>query len=250
MFFHTDYEEFQYATYGGTLFVVEYEGRLFALTCQHVFKDFPRERLFITAEKQAKKGSKPAPIKGFCNPSAPKGGAVDTDIVDLCIIELADDLASSFFGHTAYVINESTVGTAKEGAPLLVAGVLKEKTEIALPDIRIGYCRLQFQDNGAYKPDPFLREAITEFGQPEFSSIVGISGSPVFDMAQERLCGMVMRGGMKDKRSFILYFDIMDILVCLKMVRSGAREVAYTKGINVRVGDQPNFLEGGPVPSL
>ena len=62
VFFRTEFEEFLYATHGGTLFLVVFSGRVYALTCYHVFKDFPRGTLFITDEKFAKKGSKPAHV--------------------------------------------------------------------------------------------------------------------------------------------------------------------------------------------
>ena len=76
VFFQTNVEEFLYATHGGTLFLVKYLGRSYALTCYHVFQDFRHGSLFITQEKNAKKGSKPAPVKTFCYPSSPKDDAV------------------------------------------------------------------------------------------------------------------------------------------------------------------------------
>jgi hypothetical protein len=79
VFFQTEFEEFLYATHGGTLFLVSFRGKTYGLTCRHVFQDFALEQLFIAQEKQARKGSKPAPIKGICYPSAPVDGAVGTD---------------------------------------------------------------------------------------------------------------------------------------------------------------------------
>jgi hypothetical protein len=92
VFFRTALEDFQYATHGGTLFLVSFRGRAYGLTCQHVFQDFALEQLFITQEKQAQKGSLLAPIWRRCGPSAPIGAAVETDVTDLCVIELADNL--------------------------------------------------------------------------------------------------------------------------------------------------------------
>jgi hypothetical protein len=37
---------------------------------------------------------------------------------------------------------------------------------------------------------------LAEFKDPEFASVTGISGSPVFDVTANALCGMVVRGGM------------------------------------------------------
>jgi hypothetical protein len=41
VFFQTEYEEFPYATHGGTLFPVVFRGRVYGVTCTHVFGDFP-----------------------------------------------------------------------------------------------------------------------------------------------------------------------------------------------------------------
>lgn len=229
VFFQTDYPEFQYATHGGTLFIVNFEGRVYALTCRHVFGDFEHERLFVAGQKQAKKGDKPATIKTICYPSSPRDGAIDTDVTDLCVIEFADHIDISFFKGSAYTIDANTVAASKIGHQLRVAGVLKEKTNIDAPDITIGYCLLEFHDVGTPSSDPTLREAISQFGNPQFSSIAGISGSPVFDETANALCGMVVRGGMVGTTCRILYIDIFDVMLLLKGVRSHLPDITYTK---------------------
>src|ERR1019366_1780180 len=37
VFFQTDLDDFLYATHGGTLFLISFQGRSYALTCRHVF---------------------------------------------------------------------------------------------------------------------------------------------------------------------------------------------------------------------
>jgi hypothetical protein len=69
------------------MFVVRFRGQLYGLTCKHVFREFEPNTVFITDEKQARKGSKPAPVKTLCYPSSPKDGAVGTDVDDICVIE-------------------------------------------------------------------------------------------------------------------------------------------------------------------
>jgi hypothetical protein len=39
-FFDTGDERWQYATHGGTMFVMLYKGEPYGLTCRHVLKDF------------------------------------------------------------------------------------------------------------------------------------------------------------------------------------------------------------------
>ncbi len=229
IFFQTDYEDFLYATYGGTAFVVKFRDRLYALTCGHVFGDFRHGALFITDEKHAKKGAKPAPITGLCFPSAPRGDAEATDVTDICVIEFDAEIAPDFFKGSEFVINESSVATAAPGHELLVAGVLKEKTRIDPPDITIGYCRLQLRDAGVVSSDPTLRLAVALFAEPAFSSITGISSAPVFDQTAQKLCGMVVRGGMNGTVCSLWYVDIFDIVQLLEDVSRGATNHDYVK---------------------
>jgi hypothetical protein len=233
VFFQTELEEFLYATQGGTLFVVSFRGRYYALTCKHVFGDFRHGNLFVVQERNAQKGSKPAPVKTVCFPSSPVDGAVDTDVGDICVIEFDDDVAPDFFKGCEYVIDETTIVTSQPGHHLQVAGVLKEKTIIDPPDISIGYCRLDFQDVGVTS-DPFLRHAVAWFPSPAFSRVTGISGAPVFDLTANALCGMVIRGGMNGKRCEIRYVDILDIVRLLEGVNTRAENVHYIKHVPKR----------------
>src|SRR2546425_785792 len=86
------------------------------------------------------------------------GLIIRQDVTDLCLIQFSDDTSPDFF-RSPYVIEERTVATSQAGHVLCVAGVLKDKTSIVLPDIDIGYCRLEFQDAGPCESDPFLRRA-------------------------------------------------------------------------------------------
>jgi hypothetical protein len=237
VFFQTEYEEFLYATHGGTLFLVRFRGRIYGLTCKHVFQDFEPGRLFVTQEKHGKKGSKPAPVKGIAFPSAPRDGAAGSDIVDVCIIEFSDDIPADFFKDQPYPIDDKTFSTSQTGHRLEVAGALKEKSYIDAPDIVIGYCRLEFGDVGVSTSDPTLRQATAEFQEPEFGSVTGISGSPVFDLTSNALCGMVVRGGMEGNRCNIYYIDIADIVHLLEGIHSKASSTYYVK--NVAFQKQP-----------
>ncbi len=231
VFFQTDCDEFLYATDGGTLFLVSFQAKLYALTCKHAFGTFEPRQLFITQEKNAQKDSKPAPIKGRHFPSRPVDGAADTDVVDLCAVSFEDQISAEFFHGTPYVIENGTVGTSRPGHRLLVCGVLKSKSQIIPPDITMGFCQLEFHDTGPCMFDPFLRQAVAQFRQPEFNDVTGISGSPVFDKTAGRLCGMVVRGGMIGDKCRIFYMDISDIVRFLEGIRAGARNTYYTKVI-------------------
>ena len=231
VFFQTEYEEFSYATGGGTLFLARFRGDIYGLTCQHVFQEFKKGSLFITADKIGRKGSLPAPIKGLCFPSSPKDAAIGTDIVDLCAIEFDDHMAQDFFKDTPYLIDNKTVASGQAGRELHIVGVLKEMSQIVPPDISMGFCRLQLSDVGASTFDPILRHASAEFYRPAFTSVTGISGSPVFDNTANALCGMVVRGGMTGVKCDVYYVDIFDIVHFLEGIAHRASSTYYTKHV-------------------
>ena len=122
-------------------------------------------------------------MKTLAYPSSPNGEAEDTDVEDLCVIELEHDTPTDFFKGTEYVISEKSAAQSEIGDKLLVAGVLKEKTRIDPPNFTIGYCRLEFGDAGPTS-DPFLRRATALFDKPEFEAITAISGSPVLNLSK------------------------------------------------------------------
>jgi hypothetical protein len=228
VFFQTEHEEFLYATHGGTLFLVLFNGRVYGVTCAHVFGDFPHGQLFVTQEKRAQKGSLPGHVTGLAYPSSPTDGAVGSDVIDLCLIQFSEDTRPDFF-KSPYIIEERTVATSQPGHVLYLAGVLKDKTSIIPPDIDIGYCRLEFQDAGPSRSDPFLRRAIAQFDNPEITSITGISGSPVYDQTANALCGMVVRGGITGANCTIYYLDVFDIVRFLEAVSRGVESAYYIK---------------------
>lgn len=231
VFFQTDYEEFLYATDGGTLFLIRFRDRLYGLTCAHVFQGFQKGSLFVTQDKWGKKGTPPAPIKGICYPSSPRDTAVGTDIIDMCAIEFSDDIVPDFFGDTPYILDSSTVATSQIGHELHVVGVLKDKSQIVSADIAMGFCRLQLRDAGAAKFDPVLRHATAVFAGPKFERVTGISGAPVFDRTANALCGMVVRGGMNGHKCDIYFIDIFDIVHFLEGVNQRVSSTYYTKQV-------------------
>jgi hypothetical protein len=207
----TGIEEFQYATHGGTAFVVSYKHRLYAVTCRHVFKDFDEGQLTLFGAQFPSKGEKPAKIGAVCCPSSPLASAVGTDVTDFCLIEFETNVTTEFFGGNAYALNGRTVCSSAAGDRLLIFGALKEKTVIDPPDITVGYGRLEASDVGP-SSDPFLRKGAAQYLDQEFSTVTGISGAPVFNLTHNRLCGMIVRGGLTAGRLNVHYAEASDIL--------------------------------------
>jgi hypothetical protein len=228
VFFQTGIEDWEYATHGGTLFVVNYQGKVYGVTCGHVRKDFEWRQLVVTDKKI---GTRAAGLKNVCYPSSPRHSAVDTDIEDLAVIEFADDIGPTFFADTAYVIDPQTARTSSIGDALQVAGVLKAATQIDQGIIAPQFCLLEFTDQGAASEDPTLRQAIGVYEKPEFEEVVGISGSAVFNATANALCGMVVRGGLHENKCTIRYVDILDILKLIQAVHDGKLETDYRKTV-------------------
>jgi hypothetical protein len=122
VFFQTDNEDFLYATDGGTLFLVWFNGKIYGITARHVFtgNGFEPNRLFVTREKYAKKGTPPAPVKGLYYPSALQGAGAGTDIDDLCVIEFDKDMADDFFMASPYDMDRLPFGTSEIGHSLAI----------------------------------------------------------------------------------------------------------------------------------
>jgi hypothetical protein len=224
--FDTGFEAWRYSTFGGTAFVVLFEGKPYALTCQHVRKDFEWDGLIITDTRDTQLV---APLQATFHATKPTGAAAESDILDITLVEFYPGVDTAFFKDSAYLLDPQTVGTSQLGDPLLVAGSLKEKSIITETTYDPGYCLLEFQDAGAPLRDVTLRRAIAEFEAPEFTTIAGLSGSPVFNRRAKALSGMALRGTLDKTRCVLWYIDIIDMIQMLAAVHEGRTETAYTK---------------------
>src|SRR5271168_1830011 len=83
--FDTGEEVWPIATHGGTLFVAVYKGTPYGLTCRHVFKTFDWGQLIVPNLKDC--GTQLASSRAIAYPGNPTGDAVDTDMLDIAIIE-------------------------------------------------------------------------------------------------------------------------------------------------------------------
>jgi hypothetical protein len=225
-FFVTGTEEWPYATHGGTLFVVLYRGRPYGLTCRHVFGTFNWGQLVITAEQY---GGGAVRLSQIAYPSEPRADAIDTDVLDVAVVLFADDVDATFFKGSAYLLDEKTVTTSRPGDALRVHGTLKTHSEITETEIAPKFCLLELVDDTPFSHDPTLRRGFGVFDQPEFADVVGLSGSPVFNVTQSALCGMVVRGTLRDNMCTLWYVDIFDVCKLLEAVHAGHATTDYQK---------------------
>ncbi|MCG8041307.1 MAG: hypothetical protein JAZ15_11835 [Candidatus Thiodiazotropha endolucinida] len=133
------------------------------------------------------------------------------------------------------MIDDNTIATSNVDDRLLIEGSLKAMSSIGEKIITPQFCSLQLNDVDADTSDPILRKAFGVFPfETEFDEITGISGSPVFNLTKNALCGMAIRGGMNDsKHCTVWYIDMFDIMKVLQDVHEGRSETFYEKTIRI-----------------
>jgi hypothetical protein len=224
--FETGFDEWRYATQGGTAFIVNVGSKCFGITCRHAIADFEWHQLSLTDEKF---GKSIAGVAAVYYPSLPEEAAIGSDILDLVVIEFGDDVSPTFFRDHAYIIDPNTVGTSRTGDVVLTNGILKDATNIDDEVIRPVFASLEFHNVGLKTSDFVLRSAEARFRNPEFETLKGMSGASVFNQTIGRLCGMVVRGNLTDGAAVIHYLDVADILEVVTAVQSGATLARYKK---------------------
>lgn len=140
VFFKTGNDDWPYATHGGTLFIVVHGCQVFGLTCRHVLQDFDWRQLVVTDQRA---GSQGAGRRSIAYPSQPKGAAVDTDLLDVAVIQFSKDVGTAFFKDHPYIFEENTVSTSTAGDTLHVAGTLKSESVITETIIVPYFCLLE-----------------------------------------------------------------------------------------------------------
>lgn len=223
--FDTSNEYFPYS-FGGTLFIISLRGRCYGLTCYHVTRD-QAERIIIFKTKAPKPGDLPVPVQTLA-----RVDSLDNDLGDVVVLGFSDEIDSSCFQETAYSITQDAIGTSWVGDRLRVFGCLNTKSSVDTESksITIGFCDLKFHALGCGASDPFLWQASSTLAMNNFASLDGISGAPVFNETQGRLCGMVTRAGLNASgKATLWYIDILDVIKFAEAVHGGSSRLDYLK---------------------
>ena len=226
--FETDVAGWEYATHGGTAFIVDFDGLPYGVICKHCFGDFDWRQLAIT---DSRFGSAIAGLDSIYYPTTPVRYSVGSDVMDIAVIRFANDVQLPFFHGDAFVVRADTVTTSSFGDELAVSGALKEKSKIDDEVISPTFALLGLADGGSTSADPAIRTAIAEYHSLDFASLAGLSGSPVFNLTRRALCGVVVRGNIIEGRARLWYVDFSDVLEVLRAVHGGRTEVAYSKTV-------------------
>jgi hypothetical protein len=223
--FCTDMPEYPYVSEGGSMFIVQLQGRCFGITCKHVFGSFELRHLTVPRATLPQKGSFDAPITRI------SGAHDDSEAGDIAVICFDDQIESNLFGSEFYKITDDSVGLTDSAHQLFVYSFLKEKLRIDYEtgSIFTGVAKLEFRSVGLTSNDPYIRNAASTYRNMQFKSLTGISGAPVFDATINKLCGMVVRGKLHDNGSAEIWFiDIIHIIALLKSIISEPAGNAFT----------------------
>ncbi len=232
VFFDTGEEGWRYATYAGVLFLVSYNGTVYGVTAKHVFQDFNWRQLVVTKQKFGEQGEMVAELDTLAYPTALEGAAEGSDIGDIAIIKFSPRCQSDFFLETAYLIDPGTIALSRSGDLLTVYGSLKSQSSTDEEGVVTPrFCTFtELTDEGLSDGNPTLRRATITFSDEiEFDSITGISGGAVFNQTQEKLCGMVVRGGLSGYQGTVWYLDISDIVYFIRGIDGGHERVGYER---------------------
>jgi hypothetical protein len=191
-----------------TAFVVRYKGTPFAITCRHVLNGFNIDDLVIT---DARLGREVAGVSGIYYPRPLNGDVEGSDLDDVCVIAFHEH-GDEFF-DCIYDLDRLSAATSAPANRLIVTGFLKQKSSINPPYIFAGLCFLQFTDAGVAAFDRTFRRGLATYSNPDFDSISGMSGAPVYNLDSRAVCGMVARGGLQ-VMAFAPYTSSTSLISC------------------------------------
>lgn len=226
-FFETGFEGWDYATPGGAVLLVEFEGKPYAITASHVRRDFAWKQLCLTDEKH---GREIAGLKAVQYAADLIGDAEGTDFGDITVIEFSDDVGTDFF-DALYPLNASTTGQAETGDALIAYGSPKQMSEIDDETIKPVFAALGFVDTGPHAHDAFLRTAEAQWADPVLTSLAGMSGGGVFNTTKDVLSGVMIRGGINGQNASAKFIDIEDVMQLVGAIHSGKSGMTYRKTV-------------------
>ncbi|MEA3039325.1 MAG: hypothetical protein QOE79_1838 [Sphingomonadales bacterium] len=223
--FETGYTGWEYATEGGTAFIIRFSSRYFVLTCEHVRGTFHWKQLALTTTKF---GTSIAGVETVARAHGTDFSA-ETDISDMAVLELQADMPLVTFDDTAYLLDDGTWCTSGRGDELMICGAHKAQSVIdgengtIIPSFHV----LMANDVGGHATDPTLRSAAARTAAPVRGGITGLSGAPVFNLTQRKLAGVMSRGGVVGCDVSIHYIEIKHYIRMLEALVQGVDEVRY-----------------------
>lgn len=227
--FFTPVEGHEVATYGGTAFVIVYDGRPYAITARHNAHSFRWADLIITKDRNS---NLYAPIRKISYAGEGVGYAQGSDLADIAYIQFSAEITPDFFEGAVYNFDHLPVCISQSNDDLAIYGALSNQSEIDGVNIVAQFAELGFVDVGPHSHDVVLRSAKGQWLNSRVTDLSGFSGAPVYNTSQDALCGMMVRGGLSSIGvATVYYIDIADIARVLHSVNEGQQAGFYFKTV-------------------
>ena len=110
--FNTGWDDWPYASYGGTYFIVSFDHRPYAVIVNHTLGDFDHNKLRISSKRVDQFGDYAVTAKAFHKVTKPLGAAVDSDFLDVGVFSFPPDVVASSFEDEPYVVDPGTICTS------------------------------------------------------------------------------------------------------------------------------------------
>jgi hypothetical protein len=234
--FATDLEEFPTATYGGTLTLIEMDGRILAVTCGHVAGDFPWNRLLVSTSRA---GGLCARLSSILRTSKPIDHAIDSDIMDIVVIELSSEHDRCWFEEPPLRVDEKAFADCAPGDTLIVSGFPTRLSDWSVVPASVESIDFRVRAHRRELRDVVLRTASGNIGL-HLDTLSGMSGSPVIRESDGKLCGIVVRGGISANADVQLTFvEASDILQILYGANRSSGQHRYDKQVHIVEVDFP-----------
>ena len=212
--FETEFDDFSIATHGGTLFLISTRDRLFGISPKHVLgrtgpDQFVPEALYTCQHNREPRGDRLRLKCAYSMEVPPEETLEGThDAFDLMIWEFQPPEANE---TSCYLWDSRTITAVKPSAKVMVVGFLKDTSAITSlgPNVSRSdvqpfkavarHVRNAGDDECGLVAKSYLPAALVD----KIGSLKGLSGSPVYDLSQESVCGMVIRGGLHSESNLM-----------------------------------------------
>ena len=206
--FDTHEPEYPIATYGGTMLVIRFREKVFAITALHVLGDndqpkFDVKDLWISSLNENKPHHFLRPKSALQFESNMQDAEDNLGLLkDILVIELETEQARI----DAYIWDQGTIVDANPDDEVTIMGFIRDHSEILYVDNKSIAITQPALIQGYVDPWPDSNETwvrVTSHLQAkkrhtfeaQIGSGKGLSGAPVYNETQNGICGFVVRGG-------------------------------------------------------
>lgn len=210
--FNTNISEYPLATHGGTMLIIRFGEKIFAITALHVFGDdkynrFDSRDLWIGCTHEGKLGPLLRTVSILQFENLPDDNEDSLGYLrDIAIIELESEEPRV----DAFIWDQSSVADVDQGDEITVVGYIKLHSDIHFvnnaaiavtqPAFIQGFVDPHPDSNETWiRATSDLKAERRETFERQVGNGIGLSGAPVYNETKNGLCGFVVRAGYDRK---------------------------------------------------